>query len=130
MTKSINYSFEVELVDSFEELPGLLLIEPLGYIDFIALLDQAKVVMTDSGGIQEETTVLGVTCLTLRDNTERPITCEIGTNRLVGTDPLIVISALDEVWENPPEGKIPDGWDGNASQRVADLLTELENINI
>jgi len=121
---------EFELAKLFEELPGLLLIEPLGYIDFLALLDRAKVVMTDSGGIQEETTVLGVTCLTLRDNTERPITCEIGTNRLVGTDPTMVNSALDEVWGNPPEGKIPDGWDGKASQRVADLLTQLENSNI
>ena len=121
---------EVELADSFEKLPELLLIEPLGYIDFLALLDRAQVVMTDSGGIQEETTVLGITCLTLRDNTERPITCEIGTNRLVGTDPPIVNSALDEVWGNPPEGRIPDGWDGKASQRVADLLTRFENSNI
>lgn len=121
---------EIELADSFAGLPGLLLIEPLGYIDFLGLLDRAKVVMTDSGGIQEETTVLGVICLTLRDNTERPVTCEIGTNRLVGTDPAVVNNALDEVWDSQPEGKIPDGWDGKASQRVADyLLTRLENSN-
>lgn len=119
---------EIELADLFTNLPGLLLIEPLGYLDFLALLAQARVVMTDSGGIQEETTVLGTTCLTLRDNTERPITCEIGTNRLVGTDPLIVKIALDEVWDNPPKGTIPDGWDGKAAQRVADcLLTQVEN---
>src|SRR5262249_52086626 len=70
-----------------ENIPGLILTEPLGYLDFMKLLAQARLVLTDSGGIQEETTVLGVPCLTLRNNTERPITCTEGTNQLVGLDP-------------------------------------------
>ena len=113
---------EFQLYDLFRTLPRLLLTEPLGYINFLALLDQASVVMTDSGGIQEETTVLGTACLTLRQNTERPITCTIGTNRVVGTDPEIVKVALDEVFENPPRGSIPDNWDGKAAQRVLECI--------
>jgi UDP-N-acetylglucosamine 2-epimerase (non-hydrolysing) len=113
---------EFGLDESFQSLPNLWLVEPLGYLDFLALLSRARVVMTDSGGIQEETTVLGTACLTLRDNTERPITCEMGTNHLVGTDPLSVNFGLDEVWDDPPKGTIPDGWDGKAARRVADCL--------
>ena len=106
----------------FGDLQNLLLIEPLGYLDFISLLNHAIAVMTDSGGIQEETTVLGIPCLTLRNNTERPITCEIGTNRLVGTDPSSVNKELDEVLMNPPKGIIPEYWDGNAAQRVVQCI--------
>lgn len=113
---------QFELDQSFKNIPGLLLIEPLSYIDFVSLLDRARVVMTDPGGIQEETTVLGTPCLTLRDNTERPITCEIGTNRLVGTGPSYVNTALDEICGNPPKEAIPDRWDGKAAKRVAECL--------
>src|SRR4029079_5723258 len=77
--------------------PGLRLTPPKGYLDFLQLLDGAKVVLTDSGGVQEETTALGVPCLTLRENTERPITCEVGSNRLVGRDRARVRAALEEV---------------------------------
>ena len=104
------------------DLKGVSVIEPLGYLDFMALVSGATVVLTDSGGIQEETTVLGVSCLTLRDNTERPITVTMGTNRLVGNDPSTIVEALDDVLEAPPIGRIPPLWDGRAGQRIAEVL--------
>jgi UDP-N-acetylglucosamine 2-epimerase (non-hydrolysing) len=103
---------------------GLKITEPLGYLDFMKLLAHAKLVMTDSGGIQEETTVLGVPCLTLRNNTERPITCEQGTNRLVGLDPERIVAAGLEVLSlplGPP--RVPELWDGKAAVRIVDVLT-------
>jgi len=102
--------------------PGLLLIPPAGYLDFIALQASARLVLTDSGGIQEETTVLGVPCLTLRDNTERPITVEQGTNRLVGRDPDRIAAAALEVLDAPPPARRPALWDGHAGERIADVL--------
>ena len=102
---------------------GVKLIEPLGYLDFLALTAEARLVMTDSGGIQEETTALGVPCLTLRENTERPITVEVGTNQLVGTDPARVIPAAREVLAGRgKKGRIPELWDGHAAERVAGVL--------
>jgi len=102
---------------------GVKLIEPLGYLDFLALTADARLVMTDSGGIQEETTALGVPCLTLRENTERPITVEVGTNQLVGTDPARVIPAAREVLAGRgKKGRIPELWDGQAAERVAEVL--------
>ncbi len=106
-----------------ESARGLKLTEPLGYLDFLALIDGAKLVMTDSGGIQEETTALGVPCLTLRENTERPITVEIGTNTLVGTDPAQIVPAAAAVLEGRGKtGRVPDLWDGHAAERIADVL--------
>ncbi|MFN2549726.1 MAG: UDP-N-acetyl glucosamine 2-epimerase, partial [Myxococcales bacterium] len=102
---------------------GVKLVEPLGYLDFLALTADARLVMTDSGGIQEETTALGVPCLTLRENTERPITVEVGTNQLVGTDPARVIPAAREVLAGRgKKGRIPELWDGHAAERVAEVL--------
>jgi UDP-N-acetylglucosamine 2-epimerase (non-hydrolysing) len=104
-------------------MPGLIVTEPLGYLDFMKLLAEARLVLTDSGGIQEETTVLGVPCLTLRNNTERPITIEQGTNHLVGLDPKgIVIAAQKTLSEPPPAGRVPDLWDGRAAVRIVDIL--------
>lgn len=104
--------------------PGVMLTEPFGYLDFMKLLAHARLVLTDSGGIQEETTVLGVPCLTLRPNTERPITCEEGTNRLVGSDSeSIVMAARETLHSPPPRGRTPALWDGNAARRIVDLLT-------
>jgi UDP-N-acetylglucosamine 2-epimerase (non-hydrolysing) len=95
-------------------------IDPLGYLEFLDLMAGARLVLTDSGGIQEETTVLGVPCLTLRANTERPATVESGTNRVVGTDPAAVLRAAEESLASPPRGRRPGLWDGRAAERVAD----------
>jgi UDP-N-acetylglucosamine 2-epimerase (non-hydrolysing) len=103
--------------------PGLLLSEPLGYIDFLSLLADAGAVLTDSGGIQEETTYLGIPCFTLRDNTERPITVTAGTNTLLGLDPAAISTipaALAQAPAKPPEP--PPLWDGRASERIADVV--------
>ena len=95
---------------------------PLGYLDFLKLMADAKVVLTDSGGIQEETTILGVPCLTLRDNTERPVTVEMGTNQLVGNDPARILTAFDDALANPPSGTVPPLWDGKSAARIVDKL--------
>jgi UDP-N-acetylglucosamine 2-epimerase (non-hydrolysing) len=100
-------------------LSGLLLCEPLGYLDFLQLEDAAKVVVTDSGGVQEETTVLGVPCLTARDSTERPITVSLGTNKVIGADPAAMLGEIDAVLDGrAKQGRIPELWDGQAGQRA------------
>jgi UDP-N-acetylglucosamine 2-epimerase (non-hydrolysing) len=102
---------------------GLHLVEPLGYLDFLSLTAGARLVMTDSGGIQEETTALGIPCLTLRENTERPVTVEVGTNLLVGTDRARILLAVVAVLEGRgKKGRVPELWDGKAAQRIAPLL--------
>ena len=99
------------------------LIPPVGYLDFLWLMSRARFVMTDSGGIQEETTALGVPCLTLRENTERPITVEQGTNQIVGTEPERIISAAHRILSSERRrGRTPLLWDGDASQRIVDVL--------
>jgi len=111
----------MEAVES--DHPGLLLCEPLGYVDFLSLIADAGAVLTDSGGIQEETTYLGIPCFTLRDNTERPVTIRAGTNTLLGLDPEAIAgipTALAARSDAPPEP--PPLWDGQASERIADVL--------
>ena len=104
---------------------NLRLLEPQGYLDFLKLTAHARLVLTDSGGIQEETTILGVPCLTLRDNTERPITCTMGTNRLVGTKAPGIIIAIGEALDAPHgQGKIPPMWDGLSAQRIVTILRQ------
>ena len=110
------------LMDRVLALHNVRLVEPLGYLDCLALMDHACVVMTDSGGIQEETTVLGVPCLTLRETTERPITVTHGTNLVVGTDPAVIVQAYDDVPKVRMERR-PDLWDGQAAARIAAVLT-------
>ena len=101
------------------------IVPPLGYLDFVALEASARLVLTDSGGVQEETSVLGVPCLTLRDSTERPITLTEGTNRLVGREPDRIIRAAREVMAAPPPPpRRPALWDGRAGQRIAAALVE------
>jgi len=103
----------------------LQIIEPLGYLDFLKLMADSLLVMTDSGGIQEETTILGVPCLTLRENTERPITLAEGTNQLVGTDPQRLLAAYHAVRTQPrPGGRRPAKWDGRAAERIARIITD------
>jgi UDP-N-acetylglucosamine 2-epimerase (non-hydrolysing) len=109
----------------FQPGPGLALKEPLGYLDFLGLMDQANFVLTDSGGIQEETAALGVACLTLRANTERPITLTEGTNRLLGTDPRAIVPAAAALLDGrAPAPRCPALWDGHAGQRIAKVLAD------
>jgi UDP-N-acetylglucosamine 2-epimerase (non-hydrolysing) len=102
---------------------NLRVIPPVGYLDFLSLLSKATLVLTDSGGIQEETTALGVPCLTLRENTERPITISQGTNLLVGTDPAkIVVAATAILAGRGKTGRIPQFWDGHTAERIVEIL--------
>lgn len=106
---------------------NLNIIEPQGYLEFIYLVKNSYAVITDSGGITEETTVLHIPCLTLRDNTERPETCTIGTNRLVGTNPDNIKPILDTLFEGEwPYGEIPYLWDGQAAKRIVDKILTLQ----
>ncbi|MBI5470987.1 MAG: UDP-N-acetylglucosamine 2-epimerase (non-hydrolyzing) [Ignavibacteriae bacterium] len=109
------------LIDS---LPNLKMSEPLSYLDSTSLMSGSTLVLTDSGGVQEETTVLGIPCLTLRENTERPITVEEGTNELIGNDPGIIISKTRNILDgNSKKGRLPKYWDGKAAQRIVNVLT-------
>jgi UDP-N-acetylglucosamine 2-epimerase (non-hydrolysing) len=103
--------------------PRLRLIPPVGYLDFLHLLNGSKFVLTDSGGIQEETTALGVPCLTLRENTERPVTITEGTNELVGQDPIKIVNAARQILAGGTKrGHVPQLWDGHAAQRIVEIL--------
>ena len=111
------------LGDTDGRRPGLMLVEPLGYLEFLALQRKAALVITDSGGIQEETTYLGVPCLTVRDNTERPITISLGTNVLVGRDPdRLRKEARRVLGGDVRRGTVPPLWDGRAGERIAGIL--------
>ncbi|MFS8616874.1 MAG: UDP-N-acetylglucosamine 2-epimerase (non-hydrolyzing) [Solitalea sp.] len=102
---------------------NLHLIDPLGYLEFNYLVQHAKAVVTDSGGITEETTVMGIPCMTLRDSTERPETCTVGTNELLGTDPSAIAPAFAKLFAGEwKKGGIPDRWDGQAAIRIVDHL--------
>ena len=106
--------------------PNLHIVEPMGYLEFNYMVERAKAVVTDSGGITEETTVMGVPCITLRDNTERPETCTVGTNELIGTDPAAVKPALDLLFSGQwKKGAIPALWDGHTAERIVDILLAL-----
>lgn len=112
------------LMQKAKDLPNMLLIEPLGYIDFLKLMSESRIVITDSGGIQEETTILGVPCLTIRENTERPITIEEGTNILVGTDANRILNGYRVSLESAKKPARPKFWDGRASERIVRILLE------
>lgn len=107
-----------------EVLSGINVIEPLGYLDFLQLMTHAACVLTDSGGIQEETTMLGVPCLTLRDNTERPITIEEGTNQLVGSDPARIIDGFRRALVGSRGPRQPRLWDGQAAKRITRVIVD------
>ncbi|MBR6446472.1 MAG: UDP-N-acetylglucosamine 2-epimerase (non-hydrolyzing) [Prevotella sp.] len=109
------------------EAENLKIIEPQGYLEFNYLVKHSLAVITDSGGITEETTVMHIPCLTLRDNTERPETCEIGTNMLVGTNPDNIRPALDKLFAGEwPYGDIPEKWDGHAAERIVEIISSLK----
>jgi UDP-N-acetylglucosamine 2-epimerase (non-hydrolysing) len=114
---------EFGFADMLVDQPRIHAIDPLGYLDFISLMAAAALVLTDSGGVQEETTALGIPCLTLRENTERPVTVTLGTNAVVGTDPERVLAAARRALRGDwPRGVVPDGWDGHAADRIAAVL--------
>jgi UDP-N-acetylglucosamine 2-epimerase (non-hydrolysing) len=111
------------LGDRLARLERFHLVEPLGYSEFLYLMDRARLVLTDSGGVQEETTVLGVPCLTLRDNTERAITISDGTNQLTGMRPAAVVAAIERILhDGGPPHRVPALWDGRAAGRIADVV--------
>lgn len=106
--------------------PNLKTVGPMGYLEFNYLVENAKAVITDSGGITEETTVMGIPCITLRDNTERPETITIGTNELIGTDPAAIKPALEKLFAGKwKKGGIPELWDGKAAERIINCLNEI-----
>jgi UDP-N-acetylglucosamine 2-epimerase (non-hydrolysing) len=111
------------LLVALEHEPNIRLLGPLGYHDFLCLTSQAKVIVTDSGGLQEESTALGVPCLTMRDCTERPITVEMGTSTLIGSSADMLRDYLQNVIEGKyKQGKCPELWDGKAAERIAALI--------
>ena len=106
--------------------PRLHILPPLSYLEFNYLVERSKVMITDSGGITEETTVMGVPCMTLRDNTERPETITDGTNELIGTDPKAIAPAFTKLLLNKwKKGKVPELWDGYAAKRIVEILIKL-----
>jgi UDP-N-acetylglucosamine 2-epimerase (non-hydrolysing) len=115
---------ELGFLERVRAMPGLHLLEPLGYLPFLGLMVQARMVLTDSGGIQEETTILGVPCLTLRENTERPVTILEGTNQLVGTNPRRIMEAAFSLLDDGSRDleRRPERWDGHAAERIVAIL--------
>ena len=117
-----------KMIDEFglqSLVDGVKLVEPLGYLAFLNLMSKAKLVLTDSGGIQEETTYLGIPCLTIRENTERPVTVEIGTNRLVGVETKDILGAYSAIFSEVKKAQIPPLWDGKAAERIVDFFLNI-----
>jgi UDP-N-acetylglucosamine 2-epimerase (non-hydrolysing) len=113
------------MYERLEAIPNIVLTGPVGYLDFVALMASSTLVLTDSGGLQEETTALGIPCITLRENTERPITVTEGTNTIVGCDPVLIEkTALESLCGQGKAGRIPELWDGKTAERIADVLLE------
>lgn len=117
--------YSMSLRNRIDSMTGFHLLDPLGYLDFLKLMSSAKIVLTDSGGIQEETTILNVPCLTLRENTERPITVEVGSNRIVGTETAKIVDAYKQIRDyESRKSQVPPLWDGNAAKRIVRVLLD------
>ena len=126
-TAKLFYTLWVDESRIAQLFPHLHIVEPLGYLEFNYLVEQAFAVITDSGGITEETTVMGVPCITLRDNTERPETITEGTNELIGTDPRAIQPALSKLFAGKwKKGRIPELWDGRAAERIVKHLCKMQ----
>lgn len=129
--RSRNNAEEFGLWKRLKNIENLHLLEPVGYLDNVCLMNNARLVLTDSGGIQEETTALGVPCLTARENTERPITITEGTNTLVGTEPDVILDHIEDYLQNGVAGNEnlpkPLYWDGNTAKRIVKAIIEIEN---
>lgn len=126
--RTIKRITEFELAKRLDTAPNLQIVEPLGYLQFLDLMMHARMVLTDSGGIQEETTILGIPCLTIRENTERPVTITEGTNVLVGTDPERIVAEARRILAGKSNaGRVPELWDGHAAKRIVHILREQIN---
>lgn len=113
------------LQEKISAMQNLTLLEPLGYLDFMKLMHHARLLLTDSGGIQEETTYLGIPCITMRENTERPVTVDVGTNVLVGSDTELIKREAKNILDgNGKKGQIPELWDGKAAERIVKIFSE------
>jgi len=110
------------------DFDGVILTEPLGYIDFLSLTSHARVILTDSGGLQEEATALGIPCLTLRENTERPVTVTHGTNRVVGTRSADIVGGFEQALRSTGVPRMPELWDGHAGERIAGVLARFLSV--
>lgn len=114
------------LSSKLEQFKDLRMVDPMGYLEFLALTSQARLILTDSGGLQEESTALNVPCLTLRENTERPITVAVGSNLVVGTDPARIKDEASKILEGRgKQGRVPELWDGRAAERIAELYARV-----
>lgn len=119
--------FDLEYL--LNEIKNLIFIEPLGYFDFMHLQMNAKFILTDSGGLQEESTYFGVPCLTLRDNTERPVTITVGTNQLIKLDKMEIVNEVNKILNgNCKKGSIPDLWEGNTAVRVVEIFKKMKEV--
>jgi UDP-N-acetylglucosamine 2-epimerase (non-hydrolysing) len=126
-TRKMLQSFGLE--EKVQQATNLKLTDPLGYLDFLKLMAHAKLILTDSGGIQEETTVLGVPCITMRENTERPITVEVGTNIVIGSSPGRIVEESNRILAgHGKKGALPELWDGHAAERIVSILLEKEGL--
>jgi UDP-N-acetylglucosamine 2-epimerase (non-hydrolysing) len=104
---------------------NIILTDPIGYIDFMALTKNSELIVTDSGGIQEESTYMGVQCITVRNNTERPSTVDVGTNQLIGTDlEKVEKAALEVLGGKVKKGQVPELWDGKAAERITEIISK------
>jgi len=127
--RTINRLKELGLFERVQGMKNLNIVPPFGYLDFLKLMSDSRLVVTDSGGMQEETTVLGVPCITMRENTERPSTVSIGTNTIVGQNSEMAMEYVQKILSGEyKKGKVPPLWDGKAAERIVDILTSKANI--